>query len=314
MRSAVYVERVIVVGGEALVDVVIDRSGSVVATLGGGPFNTARTIGRLGCPVQFLGALARDRFGSMLHRRLLDERVDDSLVEFTDLPTTLAAAELDDSGSASYHFYFAETASPSLTTARVPADLTLLHIGTLGIVLEPMASTLERLVEQVSDDVLVMLDPNCRPRVIADRTEYVQRLSTMVRRADVVKVSTDDLDFLSPGQPDAGVDLLLRAGASVVLHTAGGDAVRVCTGGERIVVPVPSVAVNDTIGAGDAFGGAFAAWWTLAGLGRHDLRDRDAVVAAAAAAAEVAAINCTRVGAEPPWAAELGDRWRPGEV
>ena len=72
--------------------------------------------------------------------------------------------------------------------------------------------------------------------------------------------------------------------------------------------------VNDTIGAGDAFGGAFAAWWTLAGLGRHDLRDRDAVVAAAAAAAEVAAINCTRVGAEPPWAAELGDRWRPGAV
>jgi hypothetical protein len=35
----------IVVGGEALVDLVIDPDGAVTAKLGGGPFNAARTIG-----------------------------------------------------------------------------------------------------------------------------------------------------------------------------------------------------------------------------------------------------------------------------
>ena len=38
----------IVVGGEALVDLVIDPDGRSTAKLGGGPFNAARTIGRLG--------------------------------------------------------------------------------------------------------------------------------------------------------------------------------------------------------------------------------------------------------------------------
>jgi len=303
---------VIVVGGEALVDLVIDPQGSVIAKLGGGPFNSARTIGRLGSRVEFLGALGRDRFGTMLHRRLLDDGVGDALVQFTDLPTPLAAAELDDSGAATYHFYFSDTAAPSFTEARLPAGVTLLHVGTLGTVLEPMASTLERLIDEVPDEVLVMLDPNCRPRVIGDRAAYVQRLLRMVRRADVVKVSSDDLGFVSPDRPDDGIDMLLGAGASVVLHTAGGDAVRVCTSTNRIVVPVPVVEVADTIGAGDAFGGGFAAWWTQAGLGRDDLDQVDALAAAAGAAAEVAAVNCTRVGAEPPWSAELGDRWRPG--
>lgn len=302
----------IVVGGEALVDLVIDPQGSVVALLGGGPFNAARAIGRLGCPVSFLGALGRDRFGSMLHARLVADGVDDSLVQFTDLPTTLAAAELDERGSATYHFYGVETAAPSLVGTRLPDGVRLLHVGTLGLALEPMASTLEVMVAAAPDDVLVMLDPNCRPRIIGDHAAYVARLVRLARRADVVKVSTDDLEFLSPDGIDAGVDLLLRAGARVVLHTAGGDAVRVCTGSGRVEVAVPRVEVADTIGAGDVFGGAFAAWWMSAGLGRAELADTGAVAAAVTAAARVAAISCTRVGAEPPWCAELGDRWRPG--
>jgi fructokinase len=74
---------------------------------------------------------------------------------------------------------------------------------------------------------------------------------------------------------------------------------------------VPVVEVVDTIGAGDAFGGGFAAWWEQAGLGRADLDDRHALVAAVVAAAEVAAVSCTRVGAQPPRRDELGGKWSP---
>jgi fructokinase len=302
----------IIVGGEALVDLVVDPQGAVAAKLGGGPFNTARTIGRLGSEVTFLGALSRDRFGTLLHDRLLADQVDDSLVQFTELPTTLATAELDERGAASYRFYISDTAAPNLHPLPWPGSVSILHVGTLGLVLEPMASTLEAIVRDISDDILVLIDPNCRPRVTSDRVGYLARLQRMVRRADVVKVSTDDLDFIAPGDHSAGIRDLLGSGASLVLHTDGGRNVEVHWPlGDRVIVPVPAVEVVDTIGAGDAFGGAFAAWWDQAGLGRDDLGNREAVRAAVGAAVEVAAVNCCRAGAQPPHRDELGEKWLP---
>src|SRR3954469_8825433 len=301
----------IVVGGEALVDLVIGRDGQVEAKLGGGPFNAARTIGRLGGAVSFLGAISCDRFGTLLHDQLRADGVDDQLVQFTELPTTLAAAELDEAGAATYRFYFAETAAPSLHPEPMPDDLSILHVGTLGMVLEPMATTLEATVRAVGDRVVVMLDPNCRPRVTPDHAAYLARLQRMLQRADVIKVSTDDLDFIAPDDRAAGVRGLLEGATTVVLHTDGGRAVHLHWKGDEMEVAVPTVDVVDTIGAGDAFGGAFAAWWDEAGLGRDDLVDRDTVRAAVTHAVEVAAISCTRAGAQPPRRDELGDRWSP---
>jgi len=302
---------VIIVGGEALVDLVIGRDGRVEAKLGGGPFNAARTIGRLGSGVSFLGAISRDRFGSLLHEQLVADGVEDQLVQITELPTTLAAAELDEAGAATYRFYFSQTAAPSLHPAPMPDDISILHVGTLGMVLEPMATTLESTVSGVEDHVLVVLDPNCRPRITPDHAAYTARLRRMLQRADVVKVSTDDLDFIAPDDHVAGVRDLLDGGATIVLHTDGGRGVHVHWKGDELEVAVPAVEVVDTIGAGDAFGGAFAAWWDQAGLRRGDLADRDAVRKAVTAAVEVAAISCTRVGAQPPRRDELGQMWSP---
>ena len=301
----------IVVGGEALVDLVIGPDGSVTAKMGGGPFNAARTVGRLGSEVAFLGSLSRDRFGALLCAQLLADNVSDSFVQFTELPTTLASAELDEHGAATYHFYFSETAAPNLHLLPLPGDVTVLHIGTLGIVLQPMASTLEAIVAGLNDDVLVVLDPNCRPRVTWDRVGYMARLQRMLRRADVVKVSSDDLDFIASQDRLAGVNMLLEGGAGVVLHTDGGRSAHIHSNRSHVEVPVPVIEVVDTIGAGDAFGGAFAAWWDQAGLGRADLDDCDALVAAVVAAVEVAAVSCTRVGAQPPRRDELGNQWSP---
>ena len=71
----------------------------------------------------------------------------------------------------------------------------------------------------------------------------------------------------------------------------------------------------DTVGAGDAFGGAFLTWWIGNGLGRAELGDPEAVRGAAQAAIYASVVTCTRRGAEPPWAYELagheGWRWLP---
>ena len=63
----------------------------------------------------FLGRLSTDRFGRILRDALAADGVDLSLAAGTDSPTTLAVAELDEAGAASYRFH-AETSRPAWTS------------------------------------------------------------------------------------------------------------------------------------------------------------------------------------------------------
>ena len=94
----------------------------------------------------------------------------------TTKPTTLALVDLDADGAATYRFYTEGTSAPALTPeaalAALPADVDFLHVGTLGLVMEPIASALQAVVEAVADRALIMVDPNCRPTFIADRDAY----------------------------------------------------------------------------------------------------------------------------------------------
>jgi fructokinase len=300
----------VVVAGEALIDLILRPDGSLAAAAGGGPFNAARTLARLGIDTVFLGGLSDDRFGRLLRTRLEEDGVRLGMPDAVPLPTSLAVAELDEGGAATYRFYLTGTSAPAVTDADahgVVTDATrVLHVGTLGLVLEPMATSLERLVADVADDVLVFVDPNCRPRIIDDAAAYAARLDRVLARADVVKVSGDDLEWLDPDAPTMDTArALLDRGPAVVLFTDGAATVHVLTATESFSLPVPSVDVVDTVGAGDSFGGGFLASWVDAGLGRDDLRDLDAVRRATERAIVVAGITCTRAGAEPPRLAEL---------
>ena len=304
---------VIVVAGEALIDLLVHPDGRLRAVPGGGPYNTARTIARLGGEVAFLGRLSADRFGGILRDALAGDGVDLTMIEATDAPTTLAIAELDDLGQASYRFHTAETSAPELSLAAVVRALAgrpqAVHLGTLGLVLEPMAAALEAGLATAGDGTLVMLDPNCRPLVIRDRATYIARLDRVMRRADVVKVSTDDLAYLARGEEaHVAARTLLERGPMVVLVTDGPRPVAVVTRDGTLELPVPPVQVVDTIGAGDAFGGAFLARWMERRLGRDDLTDRAALIDAITLAIEVASLTCQRPGADPPRRAELGRR------
>jgi fructokinase len=305
----------IAVGGEALVDLVIAPDGGVTAKLGGGPYNVARTLGRLGMDVGFLASISTDRFGTELFDAMVADGVQPHLTVRCDEPTTLAAAQLDESGSATYRFYLEGTSAPALST--VPAlgahDVTAVHVGTLGLVLQPMATTLEEFVGEHSASALVMLDPNCRPSVPADRRDVVDRIWRVAEHAHVVKLSVDDAEYLHPGgSPTDLAAQCLDRGVKVVLLTAGGDGTIVHTSGDVTTIAAERVEVADTIGAGDSFCGAFLAAWLTSGRAVRDLDDHHAVVAAARAANQVAAITCSRVGADPPWRRELPDDWGVG--
>ena len=113
----------ITVAGEALMDVLVEPSGKVTALPGGAPFNVARTIARLGADCQFLGRLSDDGFGRRLRMSLEQEHVRLAVARATSAPTTLAIAELDDSGSADYRFYLDGTAAAQMEPSDIPPDV-----------------------------------------------------------------------------------------------------------------------------------------------------------------------------------------------
>jgi fructokinase len=295
----------ILVAGEALYDLVADNDGGLTGHAGGGPFNTARTIGRLRRPVAYLGRLSTDRLGATHEQMLAADGVDLRCVVRTADPTTLALASLDASGAASFGFYATGTAAAGLEAAdalaSLPSAVAALHVGTLGLVLEPMAMAMEALVERLAGETLVVVDPNIRPQIIDDPETFRARLERVLANADVVKVSEEDLVWLDPGSSrTAAARGLLDRGPRAVLLTRGPDGATVITAGGETAIAAEPAEVVDTIGAGDAFGGGFLAWWVSHGLGREDLGRDDLLAEAARFGAVVAARTVAQAGASPP--------------
>lgn len=315
----------IVVAGEALIDLLVQPDGRVTAVPGGGPFNTARTIGRLGGEVAFLGRLSTDRFGRQLRAALAADGVDLRFVESTDDPTTLAIAELDEDGSATYRFMTDGTSAPGLSaSAAAEAFGTMpraVHLGTLGLVLEPLADVLLEQRNPVGSD-FTMFDLNIRPAAIRDPEAFRRRMADVLAAGDVIKASVEDLAYLYPDRdPIRAAEYVKECNQATMLVTDGPRDVvivapKVSADGKKvgmaplvIHVPVPDVPVVDTVGAGDAFGGAFLAWWIEHGLGHRELVDGDALTEATTRAIEVASLTVQRAGADPPARSEVG--WPP---
>lgn len=300
---------VIVVAGEALIDLVVG-SGGVVATPGGAPYNVARGCARLGAPVTLLACVSDDMFGRHLEFGLVDAGVDVALLQRTDRPTTLAVAELNSEGVAGYTFYVEGTSALLLAVDHLPDGARTLVTGGLALLLEPMAGAVEKLVMSAPSEVLVVLDVNSRPAVVQDRPGYVGRVGRVATRADVVKVSDEDLAYLWPGRAvEDSARELLAGGPLVVIVTAGGQATTIVSaaGGQR--VPVEPAAIVDTVGAGDAFTAGFVAWWCERGNGRPQLDRPDELDLAVRAGHAVAAVVVTRQGADPPARSELSPPW-----
>jgi fructokinase len=304
---------VIVVGGEALIDRIHNDDGTQRAAPGGGPFNTARGLARLGVPTAFLGRLSEDVFGREMASLLVSDGVSLELASIGSEPTTIAIADVDDEGFAEYQFLVKGTSAPNLTPEMIPEqfgpDVGALHVGTLGLILEPMASTLAELVTREFGKRLVMLDPNIRVGLIPD-PDYRDRLKTAMSQSTVVKASEADLAWIYPGLDyELAAEEILRVGVSLVVVTLGARGAFGAHQAARIHVDAPHVEVVDTIGAGDAFGAAFLAWLhDHTPLGPTLSLDHEELKSALEFACLAGALTCTRAGAEPPWKSEMMGR------
>ncbi|MGW0942045.1 carbohydrate kinase family protein [Streptomyces sp. NPDC002623] len=301
----------IVVAGEALIDLVPQGTGALAGlqpALGGGPYNTAVALGRLGSPTAFCSRTSLDAFGEALLGRLRESGVDVSAVQRGTEPTTLAVATVDGDGSAAYSFYVDGTADRLFTApAALPAGTRAVSFGTCSLVLEPGASAYEELMRtSAAQGLFTALDPNIRPGLIPDADAYRARFKSWLPSVSLLKLSEEDARWLG-GTPHEW----LSAGPTAVVLTHGGAGLSVFTrDGSIHPVPGEEVEVVDTIGAGDTVNAAL-----LHGLALRDALSPTAVEFLGADdwtrllrfAARAAAITCSRAGAEPPYASEVGE-------
>ena len=309
--------------GEALIDMVpvLSESGQTSFTplVGGAIFNTAIGLGRLGTQVGMLSGVSNDLFGQQLQQALVDSKVDTSYLIRSNSPTTLAFVTLNE-GHASYTFYDENSAGRSVECADLPNLSNLkgnsnssnsLYFGGISLINEPAADAYCALAQKYSADMVIVLDPNIRANFISNEQSYRQRLQNIIDVADIIKVSDEDLDWLveSTHNESKQVALLRGTGKAIVVVTKGADgATAYLSTGESVHQDVPQVSVIDTVGAGDTFNAGMLA--KLANLG---LMSKTALANISpsqltqclAYAAQIAGINVSRQGANPPWLNEL---------
>jgi fructokinase len=302
--------------GEALIDM-LPRTSTLgepcfAPYAGGAVMNTAIALGRLGAPSGFFSGLSTDMLGEILTQTLEASKVDTSYCARSNRPTTVAFVKLVN-GQATYAFYDENTAGVMLSQDQLPtlpAAVTTLFFGGISLVNDPAASTYAALQARYSATRVTMIDPNIRLGFIAGKeVPYRARIDAMIARADIVKLSDEDLSWLM-GQGDIATlsRQIIAKGPKLVFITEGAKGARAITATQDRFVAAQKITVADTVGAGDTFNaGALAALHAAGALTKPRLAAvTDAELdAALTLGTRAAAITCARPGANPPWAHEL---------
>lgn len=287
----------ITVYGEALVDLVpaaADPLAPLTPALGGGPFNVARALGRLGADVAFQSRLSDDAFGRALHDSLAADGVDLSRCPQGPEPTSLAVTALAPDGSAAYTFYVDGTADRLAEPEPVAEGYAV--FGTLSLALEPASLRYAAAARQSADaGAVVCLDPNIRPAFASEKHRLFLR--GMLDSVTLLKLSDEEVEFLGD-----------TSHVPVVVTTLGGDGIRVRAPFGTAEVATPAVEVADTIGAGDTVMAALVHQLAARGLDRSGVAalGEDDWRAILSFAARAAAITISRTGADTPYLHELG--------
>lgn len=308
----------ILVCGEALIDLFVGPAEGTEmparAVAGGSPFNVAIGLARLGVSSAFLGGVSRDRFGTLLADVLAREGVDGRYLVRTDRLSTISTVATAHDGQPSYSFHGEGAADRSLVIDDLPPglpdEIRALTFGSYTMAVEPVGSAFAALAEREKGRRVISVDPNLRPSVVPDMDHWAVAAERFYRCATILKASDEDVrTAFSERTSLADAAAYWRAcGASLVVVTQGAQGATAFGAFGTLTVPGRTVAVRDTVGAGDTFHAALLA--RLSATGRLDAGaiaalDRETVGDLLSYATAAAAITITRRGADLPHAADV---------
>jgi fructokinase len=258
--------------GDAVIDLIPEDSERYLKCPGGAPANVAVGIARLGGTSAFIGRVGQDSFGTFLRQVLDEERVDTRcMIPDSDHHTSTVLVDLDPQGERSFTFMV----NPSADLFLQPDDLPLfqpdewLHTCSIALSREPSRSTTFTAMENIrAAGGWVSFDPNIREDLWQQPEALRPSLHRALQLADVVKISLDELHFISEiDETEYAIDWMMdQFPLHLLLVTLGSDGVYVHDRQKLRHFSAMPVTPIDTTGAGDAFvAGLLAA---LAELGR----------------------------------------------
>lgn len=245
--------------GDAVVDLLPDGEGRLLQCPGGAPANVAVGIARLGGQSAFIGRVGDDPFGRFMAKTLADEKVDVKSMRLDPAHrTSTVVVDLDDQGERSFTFMVRPSADLFLESADLPTFSAgeWLHVCSIALSAEPSRSaTFEAMATIREAGGYVSFDPNIRLDLWPDENALRRCLEQALQSADVVKLSVEELAFLTGNvEVNVGLDALMaRCPARLVLVTQGKEGVIAWHDGAVKHYPATPVECVDTTGAGDAF-------------------------------------------------------------
>ncbi|RCX21005.1 fructokinase [Anaerobacterium chartisolvens] len=227
---------------------------------GGAPANVLAAVTRLGGTAAFIGKVGKDRFGDYLKSVLEENRIaSDGLVFSKDVNTTLAFVHLSEAGDRSFSFYRKPGADITLLPEEVNLEAIdrakIFHFGSLSMTDEPSRSATIKALDYAKErGRLISFDPNWRPALWKSSGEARENMLLGLRYADILKVSEDELSFLS-GESDMlrGCAVIAKKGVKTVIVTLGPKGCFFSYEGGNGYVNTYDTKIVDTTGAGDAF-------------------------------------------------------------
>jgi ribokinase len=252
---------------------------------GGKGANQAVGVARLGYPVQLIGRLGNDAFGTELRTYLQNAGVDVGGVATSDGVSGTAIVIVSERGDNS--IVVAPGANSKVTPADLDANISLLkNAGMVLAQLEIPLNTIEHLASICArENVPLILDPAPAQELPADILQNITWFTpNQTEAAFYLGGKNSEWDSAGTAQT------FLAKGCSGVVLKMGAEGTYLLsrqTAGS--VIPAFSVNAVDTTAAGDAFNAGFATGLML-GKSPQD---------AATFAAAVAAISVTRSGAQP---------------
>ncbi|WP_337983622.1 carbohydrate kinase family protein [Lysinibacillus sp. C5.1] len=256
--------------GELLIDFTpAGQSGSLLSVeqftknAGGAPANVAAVCAKLGQPAALLTQVGQDAFGDFLIATVKQAGVDTQYIaQTTEGETSLAFVSLTADGERDFLFYRKNAADLLYSPAQLPTNLltahAILHFCSVNLVDSPMKQTHQAIIEQAhATGSLVSFDPNVRLPLWHDAEACRQTILNFIPRSHIVKLSDDELSFLTHiDDEQQAVQSLFQDKAQVIFVTHGAQGASLYTKQQHVKVAAEVVQALDTTGAGDAFIGA----------------------------------------------------------
>jgi fructokinase len=305
----------IVIGGDAIVDL-IDRGKRLFeAYPGGSTLNCALAVGLMGSPVLYVSTLSTDSYGDLLVDRLSECDVRLRPNSRSLACSSLAIVSFDQNVMPWYTFYRNGTADREVPVADIvesfPKEMSAFHVGSCALIPREDRDAWFEIVQAAKQrGALISIDPNCRPSMTEDRDEYLEGLIRFFKAADIVKLSDEDLNYLHPEWSENALETFAEEYApQLCVYTAGSDGLVGFTRlgvSARVPAVLPGV-LADTVGAGDSLHGALLSEIERLNLIGDQMSrlDKDQLSEILTFAAQAAGINCTRAGCQPPTRQEI---------